>query len=215
MSNERKIDFPLYITAFFLALIIFISGIIIGKGIETSNIENIEKTVEEESKKLSALQMLFFIDENEVQGAFCSIYEEELQKIDREVEILGYKLTYLEEKKGIINEEIKKRYFVLETTAYFLSKKVKERCKANYSLILYFYSNKNCTKCKEQGLELLEVKKIKGERVRIYSFDGDLNSKVVDALKNLYKVEVYPTLVINGKKIENMSRKEKILKEIN
>ena len=139
-------------------------------------------------------------------------------KIDSDTEKLGYKLAYIEDIKGAgaSDPDLKKKYFVLETEAYLLSKRIAESCGssyANFDLALYFYSNKKgaCFDCDAQGKAILDAKKELNRPFKVYSFDGDLGSTVADALKTRHGVTVYPSLVVNGVLYEGFVSKEELL----
>lgn len=208
-GNPRKISLSLYLTAFLISAIIFAAGIYTGKLMEQSNINSLSAKVDAANMRASSLELMYLSDDS---PEFCPVYQEELFNLDSEVESIGYRLSYMEDTKGITDAALKKKYFMLEAQAFLLSQKVREKCGANYSTLLYFYSNSNCTTCKQQGIELLEVKKELGEKIRIYSFDGDLGSAIVDALKAKYNVMQYPSIVVNkNRAIGGLKNKQEVL----
>ncbi len=194
-NSQRKVSVLLYLTALLISAIIFSAGIFLGKVLERGNLDSLSSTADSTILQTSSLKVLYLVGDA---VEFCPVFLDELSIIDKETEELGYKLTYLEETKGITDLELKKKYFMLEANAYLLSQKVIGKCGASYSTVLFMYSNSNCTGCKEQGAELLAVKKQLGEKVRIYSFDGDIGSPIADAFKKKYGITVYPSIVING-----------------
>ncbi len=195
----RKISYSIYLAAFVISALIFISGVFVGSLIDNSNLETLSSEVNEVSGKVSSLQLLLLMEGNS--SSFCPVYSSELQSIDEQVEILGHKLSYLEDQKGAEDPELKNEYFALQAESYLLSKKVNEICGSNNVLLIHFYSNKDCEMCAEQGIQVLEARDgLRGEvPVKLYSFDGELGSPIVDAFKKSYSVKKYPTLVINGK----------------
>lgn len=211
--EKRKVSVSLYLAALLITSLIFAAGIFTGKQLEQDSLNSISSKVDSANLKASSLQLLYLIGDS---PDFCPVYVEELQKLDSSTEQVGYSLSFLEENKGITDVELKKKYFILEAEAYLLSQKVKENCGANYSSILYFYSNKACGECARQGLELLGLKKQLGEKIRIYSFDGDLGSEIVNAFKKKHGVTSYPAVSVNGAKATNgFTPKEKIREIIN
>lgn len=195
-GNPRKISVSLYLAALLISAIIFAAGIFLGKALERGNLDSISANVDAANIRASSLEIIYLAGDS---PEFCPVYREELSSIDAQTEQLGYMLSYIEDQKGASDPALKKKYFMLEATAFLLSQKVSEKCGVNYSTILYFYSNSNCTDCNAQGRELLEAKKKLGEKVRIYSFDGDLGSSIANALKSKYGVRSYPSIAINGK----------------
>lgn len=214
----RNISFSIYITAFILSLLIFISGVFIGSLIDKTHLEGISEEVNSVSEQVSSLQLLLLMEGNS--SSFCPVYDSELTSIDKKVEILGYKLSYLEDQKNTEDPELKKEYFSLEAQSYLLSKRVKEICGNDQMLLINFYSNKNCEICIDQGREVLIARDdLIGEiPIKLYSFDGELGSPIVEAFKSKYSIRNYPTLVIDGKiypGYKSSSEIKKILREEN
>lgn len=196
---ERKISLSLYGAAFLLSVAIFAAGMLIGQAIDRSSMEGISGEVAAVSQKVSSVQLLLLMDGNS--SAMCPLYTSQLDGISAEVEATGHKLTYLEEEKHLQDDELKKQYFVLEAEAYVLSEKVRAICGDRSVLLINFYSNRGCARCREQGIEILKARDAvsPGTPVRLFSFDGDLGSPVAEAFEARYNVTAYPTVVINGR----------------
>ncbi|NYZ74252.1 hypothetical protein H0O00_03855 [Candidatus Micrarchaeota archaeon] len=197
---ERTVSVPLYIGAFLMSLAIFLLGIYIGSTMDSSHLASISEDVSSVSDRVASVQLLILMEGNS--SAFCPVYSSELDAIDNDVEKMGYMLTYLEDEKGVFDNELKKKYFVLEAESYVLSRKVNDLCGDDSTLLINFYSNKDCGRCKEQGTEILQARDelaAGGVGVKLFSFDGELNSSVADALEAQYGVSGYPSVVIDGK----------------
>jgi hypothetical protein len=197
---ERKISYSLYGLAFLLSVIVFSIGIYVGYLIDQYNQQSISQQVDEISQKVSSTQLLFLLEGNGT--AFCPVYDSQLDSINADIEKIGYKLSYMEEEKHLYDVSLKKNYFVLEAQSLLLSERMKERCGDNSTLLVYFYSNSNCSSCKQQGNDILRARdetQGKAPLVRIYSFDGDLGSPVANGLKTQFNVTQYPSIVVNGR----------------
>jgi hypothetical protein len=191
----RKISVSLYIVAFVITAAIFCAGLYIGQVMERDNMNSISASLDGLNTRMSSAE-IFFLSGDSPQ--FCPVYLDELSNIDSETENTGYMLEYMENVRGVADPGLKRKYFLLEAKAYLLSQKSVAECGANFTTVLYFYSNSNCSRCQEQGNGLMEMKKALGESVRIYSFDGDLGSPIAKALMNMYNVSVYPSVVVAG-----------------
>ena len=207
---ERKISWPLYLTAFVISAIIFIAGIYVGTLLDSAEINALSSNVDSLSKEISTVQVLMLSEEG---SAFCPVYAEEFQKIDGEREKVGYELTYLEEERNVYSPELKKDYFVLEAQSYFLAKKLQEVCDDDTVLVLYFYSNENCEDCSKQGIDILSARDASSENVLIYSFDGDLGSTMAEGFMTQYNVTTYPSVVINGETHSGYMSQEELAAE--
>ena len=194
---ERKVTLWIYVGAFFISLVVFLAGIFVGQTIESSAVEGIATDVTSVSQKVASLQLLMLLEGDT--SSFCPVYVSELDAIDEEVELVGHRLSFLEEKKDFVDVELKKEYFVLQAQSYLLSKKLHDACGDDSTLLIHFYSNEKCEKCTEQGIDILKARdELSDMKLKLYSFDGTLGSPVADAFKKQYNVTRYPTLVING-----------------
>lgn len=195
---ERKLSISIYAGAFVISLAIFILGIYIGTLIDSSNIELISEEVSSISGRMASLQVLLLGGDNE---SFCPVYTSELGEMDREIEDIGYRLTFLEDERNVYDAELKKKYFLLEAQSYLLSQKAQELCGDDSVLLINFYSNKGCERCREQGTEVLKARDAllsEGISVKLFSFDGELGSPVAEAFEDQYGISAYPSIVIDG-----------------
>lgn len=201
----RKISLRIYLGAFQLSASVFLLGVYVGQLIDEASMQSISEEVATVSQMVASVQLLLLREGNS--SSLCPTYLSELDSINSEIENMGYRLSYLEEEKGIYNNELKKQYFILEAESYLLSKKAKTLCGDDSLLLLYFYSNKNCTSCRQQGYDILQFRDEMKDNVtiKIYSFDGDIGSPVAESLMEQYGVSVYPSVVLDDRKLEGYS----------
>jgi len=118
---------------------------------------------------------------------------------------ISEKVDFMENELGSNNEQVtqlKKQYFILEARHWILAKKRVESCLGNNkglnnTIVLYFYSNQgDCPRCSEQGAVLTHLHK-KYEGMKVYSFDMNIESPIVNVLKGLYDITNVPGLVVN------------------
>ncbi len=210
MSGFRKISFPLYVAAFLITTFIFGAGVYIGIVIEQEAAKSIYSSIEKSTQRIANTQLMFLLEDS---PSFCSVYEEELEKVFDEADMLGKELEYLEKQKQVYDPELKNKYFALELRNYLMAKKVKDVCSGNFSLVLYFYSD-NCTECKEQGGELTKARERSNGKLKVFSFDGSSKSSIVDALKKEHNISTYPTMLINEEyKLTGFRNAEQILEK--
>lgn len=195
---ERKVSVSIYVGAFLLSLFIFVLGVYIGSLIDNSNLNLISQKVTNLSNRVSSVNVLLLMDPA---PSSCPLYLSELDSLDSEIETIGHKLAYLEDEKNVFDDDLKRNYFVLEAESLVLTKKINSVCQNNSRTILInFYSNKNCANCKSQGIEILKARdELSSQKnLKLFSFDGDLGSAVVDSLKSSYNVTTYPSIVIQN-----------------
>ena len=204
----RKMSIDLYIAAFGITILIFLIGIYFGNELSKSTSSQLLADIQKTAHTSLSLELLLL---SEPSKDFCPAFISELNRIDKNTEEIGYKLSYLEEVKKVTDPELKKEYFYLELNSYMLSKKINKICSLDSNFILYFYSTKNCKECKEQGKELLKLKDKYGNKLRIYSFDGNMKSAVVESFKNKYTITSYPFIVVNKKTITGFRNEKELL----
>ncbi|MFH1393771.1 MAG: hypothetical protein ABII71_03085 [Candidatus Micrarchaeota archaeon] len=197
--EKRKVSYPLYLTAFLLSAAVFAIGVFVGMLFDNSALAGLNERVATLSQRSTSVQLLLLMEGNS--SAYCPVFRSELMAIDGDIERIGYELTFMEEKKQAYDLELKRQYFLLEAGSYELAKKVGELCGNEEHLLLYFYSNKDCGSCMKQGEEILNARNSLedgGAMLRIYSFDGEIESPVAEALMAKYGITEYPSVVVDG-----------------
>jgi len=210
---ERKVNWMRIALAALIATFLFTFGLLLGyitKGIISTNSVSLEESVRNDIINLETLYLL--------EGTFpCN--SEILDITSQKLDSLGELITVLEVKKGKHSKdvlELKKLYTVLETRHFLLTNTRKENCGEDYDIFLYFYSNRQ--ECKgevEKSSFVLTYTRNKYDQVRVYSFDIDLNSEIISALKAEYSIQGCSGVVLNNNplnfKIENADQIEPLL----
>lgn len=202
-KTQRKISLQIYFFAFLAAIAVFGIGIYVGMQLQKGIIEELSVKIEELKQKISSVETLLLFEEN-----FCDIFADEIDKFHSETYEIGKKIEYME--KIEIDPKLKAEYMLLEFRDYVLVTKVNERCAKNYSTVLYFLDSKNCSVCWTQSEELTKARQMK-ERLFVYTFDGAINSSVVNALLKKFSINEYPSLIINGKKYVGLVNADTII----
>ncbi len=190
-----------YLLAFMIGTFIFISVFSISFIISYYELRNISRFQENTTYKIFSDKMLYdFFEEN-----MCD--RESYRKISEDLGFQGTIISDLEEKIGKTNEQVlfRKKYYSLVLLEHFeFVNNLNKKCGRNISTILFFYSNtKNERKQSEVVGRLLDYAYQKNNNLIIYSFDINLDSDLIKALKKKYNVEVTPTIIINDyKKVE-------------
>ncbi len=195
--QRKRLNKSRYLAAFFFTVAIFLSGLIVGNHVSDMKLQalyNLQNELRVES--LGNELMFQLVEKNLCENINLTSYTEEISKI-------GQKLTYMESLYGY--EDIKvwslKSYYSLLLVRHLLiTEKAKEECNKTTPVVLYFYSNKNCEDCEDQGLVLTNIHK-NYPLFHIYSFEYALNNAAVDFLKEKYEIDPnrLPTIVIDNK----------------
>ena len=132
-------------------------------------------------------------------GDICS--EQAFQKISLDLGFQGRIIDDLEQKLGKQDQRVlfrKEFYTLIELEHLEFIKLMKEKCDSKINTILFFYSNdkKDIEDSENLGIVLNSVYN-RNPEILIYSFDMNLNSTLIENLKNLYKIDTPNTLIIN------------------
>lgn len=196
---ERKISTNIYVTALVLTVLVFSLGVYVGMVIDENAKNKVEGELSELEEDLYLSRVLLLMEE-EV-GEFCPIYSEKLGAVDAERELIGDRLEYLESVRGISDDELKGRYYYLEFENYLLMRRMQNDCGAEYVLVLFFYDGGEESSAQGEELDAFRAGNV---NVKVFSFDGNSDSAVVEVLKAQYIVNSYPTVVVDGKKLNGL-----------
>ena len=208
---KRKVTLKVYILAFVITAAIFLLGVYVGQLVDSKVSVDLLTEIKEYSQESVSFEIMLLMDDS---SSFCPLYIEESELLEERTIELGLELTYFENVKGVYDVELKSQYFLLETKAYLLASRIKELCAVDKDIILYFYSQ-DCGECKEQGMILDEIVKEREGEIRVYSFDGEIGSSVVEGFKNKYSIDAYPALIVNNQIFKGFKEKEELLNILN
>lgn len=188
--------------------------LILGAGLMLSNekvkdlrndIKNIE--VDQQSQLLT-----FELSEN-IEGQQCKAMEDWVDNTVQDTRDLRQKVAAYESSRKIRNsdyENLKKRYLNLLVQNLIEVRKLEERCGQNMTEVVYFYTNQDCSACKDQGTVLTYVQQNFGENVVVYPLDTDFDIQSVNYLENAYNITRYPSIVVEGEIYEGFQSRQKL-----
>ncbi len=200
-----------YFFAFLIATVVFIMGFVVVFTISYFEFLRISSFQSQISYEIfqDKLKYSFFDEE------ICN--SSSFTEISADLGFQGRIIDDLERKLGKNDERVlfrKKFYTLIELEHFEFVNTINKECKSGIPTILFFYSNddKDVKRSEEVG-ELLSVAYRRNPEIIIYSFDINLDSEIITALKKKYEIEESPTIIINGKsKIVNPENIDKIEK---
>ncbi len=210
--ERKKIDWSKVLLAFLIAVFLFSFGMLLGylgsKIIEGASISIADSTKNE----IANLETL-----NELEKSYpCSS-----STLDIATNRLGYLsdiIDSMETQRGKNDAEVlelKKLYSVVEVRHMLLLKQREENCHANYTIMLYFYSNdKECKDSVDSVAFILTYMRNKYPNVRVYSYDIGLKSDVVDVLKENYNVTGCYKVIVNEQNVGEVNKSDDLEKYI-
>lgn len=186
-----------YVIAFLISGAIFATALAVSVVMNNRRLENIRGIQENISTDILSLETQFDL----LSELSCRDIKEN-SVLSKEVSNLSKRLSYMEGKLGTDNDEVlrlKRQYSLLQIKDLLLMKRVSQKCRLEPVFILYFYSNEDdCADCERQGYVLTELAE-RYPKLRIYSFDYNLDVPALETLitVNDLKGEL-PAVVIDG-----------------
>jgi thiol-disulfide isomerase/thioredoxin len=212
-ESRKKLDVKVLLSALFISAVIFIAGISIGYAMNRERLYTIENEMKDVVRDVENFQLQFLFFDILGENATCPLLSDTLSNINDESYEIGSKLTSYgrEEEIQDYNEYLglKNEYSRLLVGYWLLAKKLKDSCKLNASTIVYFYT-KECESCDNQGFVLTYLKQKYGEGLLVFALDADLGEPSIEVLKKYYKIEEYPSLIIDGELFEGFHPKEEL-----
>jgi len=211
---KRRISKEKYVLAACITLFIFTFGVILGFYLDEWRLGSIELANKEQEVNYASLQFQYlFLTALEDENAACPVIhtalDEAVQQLSRSLdEYQSYKKdTTINEKEYRI---VGRKYLIDNLRYWFLAKKSKQTCDINLVNVLYFYSDKYCSNCPDQGTILTYFKKLYGEKLLVFPIDVDLEDEesLITIIKTRYNITSYPSLVIFDQKYEGLFSKE-------
>jgi hypothetical protein len=197
---KRKISFSSYFAILSFTILIFLLGTLFGNfiaGIESKSLSFNQQNLIIELDALDLKSTL-------INEGMCNF---SLKEILDERSTLGANLEALETRIGKTDEQIilqKQIYELVELKTFLLLDKYSMQCNKNYTIILFFYTNKEkdskgrIEASDDQGYILSQLNREYLDKVHIFSFDINLKNPAVDTLIEKYQIQNVPALVINN-----------------
>ena len=200
----------LFWKALVLTLVVFLSGVLLGFALEKNRIGEIEKEFQKIDLQWNdaKLQTLYY---QNLQPRFCdSAIKENLEFADKVYEE-GLRIEDYDRASFLTTdiEHEKKKYALLKVEFWLNSIVLKEKCKADYINLVYFFANDPEFKVEaEQDTQaeiLKDLKEEYGKDLMLIPLPIDLDISMINIMKETYNIKTTPTLLINEKtKLEGL-----------
>lgn len=203
MKPRKVISKKRYYLAFLIGTIIFLTGFLITYSISYMEFQRINNLQDPISYKIFEDKLQYTLFNEDI----CS--EKNYLTISEDLAFQGGIIGQLEEKMGKDNQDVlfRKKFYSLILIEHFeLVKIYNERCNKKINTILFFYSNEKeeIDYSEDVGNLLSVLYEQNNGNLAIYSFDTNLNSTLLNSLKEKYNVSGPMTLIVN----ENQTLKE-------
>jgi hypothetical protein len=211
LNNRKRVFWE----ALLLTLVIFIFGILIGI---SSDLNDYYTNSEISLMDVFALNSMISMNSGD-----CRVLTEaNLQFADRIYKEAVLLNKY--ESAGKVTKEIEvvhERYDILRTFLWINSIETSQKCKENYSTVVYlyeYYSTDLAQKARQNVWSkiLYDLKQKEGSNILLIPIAADSNLTSLNSLTNKFNITKYPVVVINEKDvIYDLSSVEQLTKYIN
>lgn len=206
MKIKRNFSKTRIFIAFVITLLIFTLGLTLGLLLDTQRIQWSERESKQQKADYESLQWQYlFLTSTEDKEETCLLLK---AAFDKSVTDLGESLDRVQSyrKQSQINDEdyilIERAYIIDNLKYWILARQYKQECGGEYTIVLYFFSEKNCPICPDQGVILTHYKKIYEEKLLVFPINIDLEKQEssVNILINRYNITELPSIVVGNKK---------------
>lgn len=221
---KKQLSVKTLISALAIAALLFGTGVYTGFSINKERLSTIEVDLRDTVKSIENFQLQFLFLDALGGEATCPLLYDSLNNINKQAYEIGRKLTENNPENGEITDynyyqDLGERYARILTSYWLLSNKMKDICKSKEKTVVFFIEKNSCNKqspnmCDAQGFVLDNVKRIYGNSLLVFTLHTDVKEPSVKALKDFYKVDKYPTLIIDEKKYEGFVDKQALLKHL-
>ncbi len=198
---KKKLDSTTLIAAIVISTLLFIGGVVVGYSINREKLSVIENEMSDITRAIENFQLQFLFFDVLEESAACPLLIATVSDINEASYKIGSRLTAQDSPDQIQDyaeyNTLKKEYSRVLVSYWLLANKLKNTCESNATTVIYFYS-KDCPACDDQGFVLTYLKSKEGENLLIFALDGNLDEPSVKALKEYYRVNEFPSLIIEG-----------------
>jgi len=192
----------IFIKTTIITSIIFILGIIFGLWIGQERVSALEQTTSALKDSVETAELQFALLDVLKPEVACNYLISTASDLGNKSDELASEVERYENSQKIDDTSfstLKKQYTTTLIRDWVTVEKIKKVCEGDYLTIIYFYSNKDCDKCEDQGIVLTYIKDVLKENVMIFALDTDLGLTTVNSLRDSFGIDSYPSLVIENK----------------
>jgi len=206
MKVKRDFNRTRIIVAFTITFLVFTLGLTLGMLLDTQRIQWSERESKQQKADYDSLQWQYlFLTSSENKEETCILLK---AAFDKSVTDLGESLDKIQSyrEQSQINEQdyalIERAYIIDNLRYWLLARQYKEECGGEYAVILYFFSEKTCSICPDQGVILTHFKKLYDEKLLVFPINTDLEDQEssVKILRARYNVTELPSIVVSNRK---------------
>ena len=190
----------IFITTLIITLFVFGFGFWLGSYQDSFRVDYSSDSISSSELDTQSLvtERLFF---ERFGGKGCEQSKKRLESFNKQIYEVGKVLGKFDTKSISKQNQynfLKRKYFLLELNTYLLTNQMKEECKDETKVLLFFYDIKDNEESLRQGLVLDTL--VHQKSLVVFSFDREFTDEpLLNTIKEFYNVTKSPTLIINYK----------------
>lgn len=190
----------IFIKTGIVATIIFALGIFFGLWMGNERVSDLETVISELQADIDNAELQFTLADVLGPEVSCNYLRLTANELGKESVELAKDLERHENAQKITEgsfKRLKRQYTSVIISNWITLEKIKKTCDVDYNTLLFFYSNKACNACEDQGIVLSYLKDRLGGNLLVFALDSDLEMNTVNALAESYEITEYPAVVFN------------------
>ena len=220
MKIQRTLSLSRILVALIIAALIFCLGVALGFLLDGQRIQWMQYQSQQQKSDYESLQWQYsvglrletrrsqqksdyeslqwqylFLTSSTDKNQTCVVLQAALEK---SIVDLGASLDKIQsyKKESQINQEdydvIERLYLINNLNYWLLASKTKKECGEDYITILYFFSEKSCPSCPDQGVILTYYKKMYQEKLLVFPINLDVENQEasIGILRNIYNISM-------------------------
>ena len=214
---DKMVNLNIFVKTAIITTLIFGVGVWTGLWLGDEKITSLESTMNSLQDDINNAELQFLMFDALEKNASCNYMIQTANSLGEESGKLASEVEKYENTQKIDDAAfyiLKRKYTNTLIRDWLTLEKIKRTCNGSYSTILYFYSNKQCDKCEDQGIILTYLKEKLDNELLVFALDADIGVAAVDALRDSFGITAYPSTVINGKVHNSFIDKEDATKEL-
>jgi hypothetical protein len=182
-----------YFIVFFITMLIFIVGILIGIQFTESRIAEVQNRLQADVLQMQSLELEMSVVKQMSNSSICSYIEYRLPEIIQNKVELGRKFDVT----GFPPEQaqILQKQYIISLVNYWMFTELQEKeCNIDKPRILFFFKQDEASR--EQGRVLDYVVYRSGQNVTVFAFNTQFKEPLIKLMTTRYNITETPTIVI-------------------
>ena len=185
----------LFLTTVFLLIVVFILGILVGRWMGSSKVDEITSFIKNNELNTESYLIEQELIENFEEGN-CELANARISSLSNELWKIGKSLSPADAQQKLGEENynfMKRKYHLMQIRTYILFYKLKQHCNNTNSVVLFYFSRED-NESQEQG-QILDML-VRDYNIRVFTIEYNY-SKELSFMEEYYAITETPALIIN------------------